>query len=99
MAAGRAPLYRPALLRSARAQGKPPEGGLDRGEDDEGIKGFRDVLEILLQAADCAGARKSLLDHSAARQHEEPFTSSLRLTIARRSRGTLATAAPTCHAL
>jgi hypothetical protein len=39
------------------------------------------------------------LDHPAVRQHDETILSSLRLTIAMRSGGALATAASTCQAL
>jgi hypothetical protein len=79
--------------------GEPPEGQLDGGERNEGGQGFGKVLEVLGETPVPTEPGEGALDHPAARQDDEAFMSSLRLTISMRSGGTFATAASTCHAL
>jgi len=79
--------------------GNPPECQLDGAEGDDGSQGFGKVFEILGKTPVSSEPREGASDSLAAWQDDEAVHVVPRLTISVRSRGTFATAAPTCQAL
>jgi len=76
----------------SRHPGKPQQGKLDAGECDKCGQGLGKVLEVLGKPPVAAEPQKVRSTTQRRGSTTKPFTSSLRLTISRRSRGTLATA-------
>src|SRR5215472_9706764 len=80
--------------------GQPSEGKLDGGEGDKRGQGFDEVLKVLGKPPRLRPNHEKVRSTTQRRgSTTKPFVSSLRLTISRRSGGTFATAASTCHAL